>query len=60
MNTETSVNLQNVREQLQEDIITIVDHFYDVMGGKKPTVHNFDRLKDVLCQAVVDNINKLK
>ena len=45
----TQEQLESVREQIQEDLLTYMDGYFPSM-----------REKDELCQIIVDNFNNLK
>lgn len=48
---------QDIQEQLQEDILSILEGFTvkEVMNSQ-----DYEKMKDALCNAVIDNIKKLK
>lgn len=50
------MNINEVKEQLQEDILSILDGFdiIDVMDED-----DFEDLKTELCNSVINNLNKL-
>lgn len=50
------MNVKEVQEQLQEDLISIVEGYGVAIVSYEET----EKLKTLLCQAVIDNLKKLK
>lgn len=50
------MNIKQVKEQLQEDILSILDGF---RANEDMDKGDYEDFKNALCKAVIDNLNKL-
>lgn len=50
------MKLNEVKEQLQEDILSIIEGFGIIEAMEK---QDYERMKDALCDAVIANLNRL-